>query len=86
MSILPCGGPTQPDMTQLVRLTTIAVKNADQKPVTTKPERKYETSSIISPLMTRRKSPSVKIVIGKVMMTNRPHERVDDAEQQRRRD
>ena len=39
-SIRPCGGPTQPDMTQLVRLTTIAVKTAGQKPATTKPERK----------------------------------------------
>src|SRR5208337_3431515 len=58
-SMRPFGGPPiQPDMTQLVRPTTMAAKKAGQKPATTKPLRNQATSSIISPLMTSRKNPS----------------------------
>ena len=55
-------------MTQLVRLTTIAAKTADQKPATRKPGRNQATSMIISALMTSRKRPSVSNVIGRVRM------------------
>src|SRR3984957_9361237 len=61
-------GPIQPDMTQLVRLTTIAAKTADQKPATRKPGKNQATSMIISALITSRNSPSVSKVMGRVRM------------------
>ena len=76
-------GPIQPDMIQLVRLTTIAAKTADQKPATRKPGRNQETSMIISALMTSRNNPSVSKRDGQGENDDdRAHEGVDDAEQE----
>ena len=72
-------------MTQLVRLTTIAAKTADQKPATRKPGTSQATSMIISALITSRNSPSVSNVMGELvrMMMIGLHESVDDAKQER---
>src|SRR5581483_1078027 len=62
------GGRTSHRKIILTRDSTIAPKNAGQKPCTWKPRRWPETSSSIRALITNQKTPSVRIVSGKVMI------------------
>src|SRR5215203_24458 len=59
------------DPTQPVRLTIMAPSTADQKLEMTNPSKNEATRPSIAALMTSRKSPSVRIVIGRVRITIR---------------
>ena len=75
------------DTIQPVRLTTVDPSRADQKPEMVKPSKKEATSPSRAALMTSRKSPSVRTVIGRgEEHDQQAHQGIHNPEQERRPD